>query len=526
MIKADVLGEQSDFAGIVQDRVFSLTHERKPPAGELDPNLVGPAGVELNLHFAHASGRSQHPIAEAGILNSFCGFRRHEGHFSGLVPAQKIFQRVAAFLRDSMDHSVISLLELPFPHLAGQLRCRRRIPRQHHQAADHPVQPVYRAEVRPGISQLTAQQFRQAAGLIGGKHPGRFHTNQDILILIADFCHAHHSFFAYFIRYSTEVQAFGGFAMKIVILDGAALNPGDLSWEGLAQFGEYTVYPRTDSAQETIARIGSSEIVLTNKTPITREILESCPSVRYIGVLATGYNVIDCQAAREKGIPVTNVPSYGTNAVAQFTMALLLEICHKTGLHDAAVHEGQWERSPVFSFWLTPQSELAGKTMGIIGLGRIGTAVAKLAQAFGMRVIAYSRTKKEGIDCVDLDALLAESDVISLHCPQFPETERLIRRETLNKMKVGAILLNTSRGGLLDEADVAEALRSGKLRAAAVDVVSQEPILGSNPLLHAPNCIITPHMAWAPTESRLRLMDCAVENLRGFLSGAPLNIVN
>ena len=236
--------------------------------------------------------------------------------------------------------------------------------------------------------------------------------------------------------------------------------------------------------------------------------------------------MIDCQAAREKGIPVTNVPSYGTNAVDQFTMALLLEICHKTGLHDAAVHEGQWERSPVFSFWLTPQSELAGKTMGIIGLGRIGTAVAKLAQASGMRVIAYSRTKKEGIDRVDLDTLLAESDVISLHCPQFPETERLIRRETLNKMKDGAILLNTSRGGLLDEADVAEALRSGKLRAAAVDVVSQEPILGSNPLLHAPNCIITPHMAWAPTESRLRLMECAVENLRGFLSGAPLNVVN
>lgn len=314
--------------------------------------------------------------------------------------------------------------------------------------------------------------------------------------------------------------------MKIVILDGAALNPGDLSWEELAQFGEYTVYPRTDGAQETIARIGTSEIVLTNKTPITREILESCPSVRYIGVLATGYNVIDCRAAREKRIPVTNVPSYGTNAVAQFTMALLLEICHKTGLHDAAVHEGQWERSPVFSFWLTPQSELAGKTMGIIGLGRIGTAVAKLAQAFGMRVIAHSRTPKEGIDCVDLDTLLAQSDVVSLHCPQFPETERIIRKETLNKMKNGAILLNTSRGGLLDEADVAEALRSGKLQAAAVDVVSREPILGSNPLLHAPNCIITPHMAWAPTESRLRLMDCVVENLRCFLSGAPQNVVN
>ncbi len=314
--------------------------------------------------------------------------------------------------------------------------------------------------------------------------------------------------------------------MKIVILDGAALNPGDLSWEALAQFGEYTVYPRTDTAQEAIQRIGTSEIVLTNKTPITREILDACPSVRYIGVLATGYNVVDCRAAREKGIPVTNVPSYGTDAVAQFTMALLLEVCHRTGLHDAAVHQGQWERSPVFSFWLTPQSELAGKTMGIIGLGRIGLAVARLAQAFGMRVIAHSRTKKEGIDCVDLDTLLAQSDIISLHCPLFPETQRLIRQETLAKMKDGAILLNTSRGGLLDEADVAEALESGKLRAAAVDVVSQEPILGSNPLLRAPNCIITPHMAWAPTESRLRLMDCVVENLRCFLSGTAQNVVN
>lgn len=314
--------------------------------------------------------------------------------------------------------------------------------------------------------------------------------------------------------------------MKIVVLDGAALNPGDLSWEPLAQFGEYTVYPRTDTTQEAIRRIGTSEIVLINKTPITREILDACPSVRYIGVLATGYNVVDCQAAREKGIPVTNVPSYGTDAVAQFTMALLLEICHRIGLHDAAVHQGQWERSPVFSFWLTPQSELAGKTMGIIGLGRIGAAVARLAQAFGMRVIAHSRTEKEGFDCVDLDTLLARSDVVTLHCPLFPETQRLIRRETLEKMKDGAILLNTSRGGLLDEADVTQALQSGKLRAAAVDVVSQEPILPTNPLLHAPNCIVTPHMAWAPTESRQRLMDCVAENLRCFLAGEPQNVIN
>lgn len=314
--------------------------------------------------------------------------------------------------------------------------------------------------------------------------------------------------------------------MKIVILDGAALNPGDLQWDAFGQFGEYTVYPRTDTPQEAIHRIGSAEIVLTNKTPITGQILEACPTVRYIGVLATGYNVVDCSAARERNIPVTNIPSYGTASVAQYTMALLLEICHQIGLHNTAVHDGQWEQAPTFSFWLTPQLELAGKTMGIIGLGRIGTAVAKLAEAFGMRVIAHSRTPKEGIECVDLQTLLHQSDVISLHCPLLPQTQRLIRKETLAMMKDGAILLNTSRGGLLDETDVAQALECGKLRFAALDVVSHEPILGSNPLLHAPNCIITPHMAWAPTESRQRLMDCAVENLRCFLNGNPQNTVN
>lgn len=314
--------------------------------------------------------------------------------------------------------------------------------------------------------------------------------------------------------------------MKIVVLDGAALNPGDLSWEALGQFGDYTVYPRTDSIEEAIARIGSAEILLTNKTPVTRQLLEACPSIRYIGVTATGYNVIDCQAARMRGIPVTNVPSYGTAAVAQYTMALLLEVCHRIGFHDQAVHQGQWERSPVFSFWLTPQSELAGKTMGIIGTGRIGTAVAKLAEAFGMQVIVHSRSKKEGFHWVDLDTLLVQSDVVSLHCPLLPETNQLIRQETLDKMKDGAILLNTSRGALLDEEAVARALVSGKLRAAALDVVSQEPILPSNPLLHAPNCILTPHMAWAPVESRQRLMDCVVDNLRSFLASHPQNVVN
>lgn len=317
--------------------------------------------------------------------------------------------------------------------------------------------------------------------------------------------------------------------MKIVILDGDALNPGDLSWEILKEFGAFTVYSRTDSEDEAIARIGDCEIILTNKTPITRRILERCPAIRYIGVLATGYNVVDCQAAKDRGIPVTNVPSYGTDAVAQFTIAMLLEICHQIGLHNTAVHDGAWERSPVFSFWLTPQSELAGKTMGIIGLGRIGSAVARLADAFGMRVLACSRSRKQTAtpaEYVSLETLLRQSDVVTLHCPLFPETQRLVRKETLDMMKDGAILLNTSRGGLLDENDVADALRSGKLRAAAVDVVSQEPMLSSNPLLTAPNCIITPHIAWAPVESRQRLLNCVADNLRCFLEGRPQNVVN
>ncbi len=223
---------------------------------------------------------------------------------------------------------------------------------------------------------------------------------------------------------------------------------------------------------------------------------------------------------------MTNVPCYGTDAVAQFTFALLLEICHRVGLHDQAVHSGQWESAPAFSFWLTRQQLLAGKTMGIIGLGRIGMAVAQLARAFGMEVLAHTRTEKMGIQCVDLDALLQRADVVSLHCPLLPETAGLICSSTIARMKDGAILLNTSRGGLLKEADVAQALESGKLGYAAVDVVSQEPILHHNPLLTAPNCIITPHMAWAPVESRQRLMECVEDNLRCFLAGTPQNVVN
>ena len=316
--------------------------------------------------------------------------------------------------------------------------------------------------------------------------------------------------------------------MKIVSLDGAALNPGDLSLECFEQFGEITVYPRTHTEEETVERIGDADIVLLNKVPITKGILDACPTVKLICCLATGYNVVDIEAAKTKGVPVCNVPAYSTQAVAQFTIGLLLELCHRIGHHDRLVHQGAWERCPNFCFWDTPQMELAGKTMGIIGYGRIGQAVGAIAQALGMQVLAYSRSRRAGVNAeyVDLDTLLAQSDVISLHCPLFPETQGLINADTIGKMKDGAILLNTSRGAVIDEQAVADALKDGKLRGAAVDVVSEEPIIGCNPLLSAPNCIITPHMAWAPIETRQRILDITVESIRGYLSGKPVNVVN
>ena len=318
--------------------------------------------------------------------------------------------------------------------------------------------------------------------------------------------------------------------MKIVILDGQAVNPGDLSWDCFNQFGTVTVYQNTANEADVITRIADNEIVLVNKAPITAAVLEACPAVRLICVVATGYNIVDCKAARAKGIPICNVPSYGTNAVAQFTIALLLEICHRISYHDALVHEGEWGKCGSFCFWRTPQMELAGKTLGIIGFGRIGKAVARIARALGMKVLAHSRSEnsegKKLAEYVALENLLSEADIISLHCPLFPETEKMINRDTIYRMKNGVILLNTSRGGLLDESAVAEALRSGKIRAAAVDVVSHEPIAESNPLLTAPNCIITPHMAWAPIESRRRLVDCVMENILCFLEGNPQNVVN
>lgn len=317
--------------------------------------------------------------------------------------------------------------------------------------------------------------------------------------------------------------------MKIVILDGRALNPGDLSYDCIKQFGEVTLYERTDTKEDTIARIGDSEIVLVNKVPITQEILDACPNIKLICVQATGYNIVDCDACARKGIPVTNVPSYGTAAVAQFTIALILELCHQVGIHNESVHNGDWVKSTNFCYWLTPQMELGGKTLGILGFGRIGREVGKLAKAFGMKVIAYNRSQcdegREIGEYVDLGTLFAQSDILTLHCPLFPETEKIINAENIAKMKDGAMLINTSRGGLLDEEAVAQALNTGKLRGAAVDVVSQEPMASGNPLLNS-RCIITPHIAWAPVESRQRLLDCIVENIRCFLNGTPQNVVN
>lgn len=317
--------------------------------------------------------------------------------------------------------------------------------------------------------------------------------------------------------------------MKIVILDGYTENPGDLSWKGFAALGELTVYERT-AAADIVPRIGDAEIVYTNKTPITAETLAACPNLRYIGLLATGYNVVDVAAAKARGVAVTNIPTYGTAAVAQFAIAMLLEICHHVAHHSDAVHAGRWTANPDWCFWDYPLIELDGKTMGIIGFGRIGQATGRIARALGMRVLAYdSRPSDAGraiAEYVPLDELLANSDVISLHCPLFPETEGIVNKANIARMKDGVILLNNSRGPLVVEQDLSDALNSGKVYAAGLDVVSTEPIRPDNPLLKAKNCFITPHISWAPRESRQRLMDIAVENLRAFLAGAPVNVVN
>lgn len=320
--------------------------------------------------------------------------------------------------------------------------------------------------------------------------------------------------------------------MKIVVLDGHTENPGDLSWESFEKLGSLTVYERTSltDEEEIIRRIGDADIVVTNKTPISRRTMEVCPSIRFLAVLATGYNIIDTAFAKERGIPVSNVPVYGTFSVSQFAIALLLEICHHIGHHSQTVHEGRWEHCRDWCYWDYPLIELEGKTMGIIGLGNIGRHTAAIAGALGMGVIAYDPWQNdEGrrlAEYVELEDLFARADVIVLHMPLLPWNTGLICRENIAKMKDGVILINNSRGQMVVEQDLADALNSGKVAAAGVDVVSTEPIMGDNPLLKAKNCIITPHMSWGAKESRQRIMDCTAENIRAFLAGSPANIVN
>lgn len=319
--------------------------------------------------------------------------------------------------------------------------------------------------------------------------------------------------------------------MKIVVLDGYCENPGDLSWDVVKQYGNLTVYDRTpEDKEEIIKRIGDADILLANKVAITADIMDACKNLKYISVLATGYNVVDVAAAKERGIPVSNVPTYGTAAVAQHTIGLLLEICHHIGHHDRQVKAGRWENGEDWCFWDYPLIELDGKTMGIIGFGKIGQATGRLAKALGMKVLAAgSRPTDAGreiAEYVEVDDVLAQSDVIALHCPLFPNTKNIICKENIAKMKDGVILLNSSRGGLVVEQDLADALNSGKVYAAAVDVVSTEPIKGDNPLLTAKNCIITPHIAWAPKEARQRIMNTTADNIAAFIAGAPVNVVN
>lgn len=318
--------------------------------------------------------------------------------------------------------------------------------------------------------------------------------------------------------------------MKIVVLDGYTTNPGDLSWDKLKELGEIVIYDRTP-VELTAERIKDADIVLTNKAPVSRETMGQCERLKYIGVLATGFNIVDVAAAKEKNIIVTNIPTYGTAAVAQFTIALLLEVCHHIGEHNRAVKNGDWATSKDWSFWNYPLMELEGKTIGIIGFGRIGQRTGQIAQALGMKVLANANRanpllENENCKYVDLDILIKESDVIALHCPLTPSTQGIINKETISKMKDGVIILNTSRGPLIVEKDLKEALNSGKIAAAACDVVSTEPIKNDNPLLSAKNMIITPHIAWAPIESRKRLMKYTIENLIKFLDGNPINVVN
>ena len=320
--------------------------------------------------------------------------------------------------------------------------------------------------------------------------------------------------------------------MKIVVLDGYTENPGDLSWEELGKLGELKVYDRVSYTESPLIAetIGDAGIVVTNKTPISRETMEKCPNMKAIAVLATGYNVVDYEYAAEKNIPVINVPTYGTQIVGQYAVGLLMEICSHYGCHDKAVKDGRWENNQDWCFWDYPLIELYGKTAGIIGLGRIGQATAKILNALNMKVLAYdnyqSDTGRELAEYVELDTLYEQSDVIFLHCPLFPSTEKMINKESIDKMKDGVIIINNSRGQLIHEQDLADALNSGKVYAAGLDVLSTEPVRSDNPLLKVKNAIITPHISWAAKASRQRIMDITVENIKAFLDGKPVNVVN
>jgi glycerate dehydrogenase len=317
--------------------------------------------------------------------------------------------------------------------------------------------------------------------------------------------------------------------MKIVVLDGYCLNPGDLSWDALRALGEVEVFDRTPAA-EAEARAQGAAIVLTNKTPLPAELLARLPDLRYIGVLATGYNIVDVAAAREHGITVTNIPTYGTASVAQFVFALLLELCHHVGQHSDAVRDGEWSRNPDWTFWKSPLVELAGKTLGIVGFGRIGRAAARIADAMGMRVLANDAMEVnaplyEGFSWASVPDLLRDSDVVSLHVPLFAETKHMINAASLARMKRSAFLINTSRGPLINDQDLADALNNGVIAGAGLDVLSVEPPAEPNPLLSARNCLVTPHIAWATLEARARLMGIAMSNISAFLSGSPVNVI-
>ena len=320
--------------------------------------------------------------------------------------------------------------------------------------------------------------------------------------------------------------------MKIVVLDGYTENPGDISWAPLEALGEVTVYDRTSYVDDPVIaeRLGDAEIAVINKTPISKATIDACPDLKAVAVLATGYNVVDYEYAKEKGIPVLNVPVYGTDNVSQFAVSLLLEVCSHIGHHNDSVHAGEWASNVDWCYWHFPMIEVSGKTAGIIGLGKIGVNTAKILRAMNVNVIAYDAFQSEAgkavAEYVELDELLAKSDFVFLHCPLFPSTQGIINKDNIAKMKDGAILINNSRGPLVVEQDLADALNSGKLAAAAVDVVSTEPIKADNVLLTAKNCIITPHISWATREARERIMQTTADNIKAFMDGAPVNVVN